>query len=624
MKLIFKKLAVLLLVFAFVIAGIIAYMSYASQKIFEDSSGHLQVAYQQVGNNFTSFCTINWSFLDNFEDVLLEDGSTLSLKRVKSKFNRFKDLQDEYGYSELYLFNEDSDFTTVAGRHGAAQSIKGVFDDMFDSNEPMVASYISSNNVRKVVFARPLEASVKINGKKYTGIAVCYENEYIEGRIVGEVGNDYSDCYLVKPDGQVVLSLQPKAVLTDFIANFLDYAQPDADSFEYGSFDDLKENLSAGKSGALLCSHDGESLYVVNQPVGINGWNIVAVVKADAADASLKELQIVTSIIAAFVAVVLFVFLLAILYLRSTQRLNAERLQRTTVEHEKKLMSQLFDGMTCVVDRFAAANLKTGTYEYHERVKSKVGYPRKGRYEDLLRLISDSYAILSNTENIKFTQVLSPEKVRKALQKPGDIMRIEYGDRTGSEYKLMSVVPVAWDSEGNLVEFMMIAQDIGKKIELEKAANTDGLTGLFNERCFSTVLHRKEEFGEPFTLCYLDLDRFKPVNDVYGHDMGDKLLKQVAQRVQACIRDKDYAFRIGGDEFCLVISAAFSEEESSVLVERLRSALSEPYVIDGVRLDVGASCAYARYPEEGSDPGVVRKLADARMYEDKKRRAASR
>ncbi|MDO4854085.1 MAG: sensor domain-containing diguanylate cyclase [Coriobacteriia bacterium] len=624
MKLILKKAAVLLLVLAFIIAGIFVYLDYAAQKIFEDSSSHLQTTYQQVSNNFTSFCTINWSFLDNFEDNLLEDGKNPTSKKVESEFSQFKDLQSEYGYSELYLFNEDSDYATVAGRHGAAQSIEGAFNEMFKSGEPMITSYISSSNVRKAVFARPLQTPIKIGGKKYTAIAVCYENEYIENRVVGEVCNDNSDCYLVKPDGQVVLSLQPKTVLTDFIADFLDYAQSDADSFEYGSFDGLKENLSAGKRGSLLCAYDGESLYVVNQPVGINGWSIVAVVKADVADASLKELQIVTSIIAAFVAVVLFVFLLTISYLRSRQRLNAERLQRTTAEHESKLMSQLFDGITCVVDRFATVSLKTGTYEYHERVKSKVDYPRKGRYEDLLRLISDTYAILSNTENVKFAQVLSLENVRKALQKPGDIMRIEYGYRTGSEYKLMSVVPVAWDAEGDLAEFMMIAQDIGKKVELEKAANTDGLTGLFNERCFSTVLHRKEELGEPFTLCYLDLDRFKPVNDIYGHDMGDKLLRQVAQRILECIRDKDYAFRIGGDEFCLVISAAFSEEESSSFVGRLRDALSKPYVIDGVELDVGASCAYARYPEEGSDPGAVRKLADARMYEDKRRRAASR
>ncbi len=624
MRLIFKKLAVLLLVFAFIVAGIVAYLGYASQKIFEDSSSHLQITYQQVSNNFTSFCTINWSFLDNFEDGLLEEGSTLSPKKAKSKFARFKELQDEYGYSELYLFNESSDFTTVAGRHGAAQSIKGVFDDMFDSNKPVVASYISSDNIRKVVFARPLETSVKISGKKYTGIAVCYENSYIESRIVGEVGNDYSDCYLVKPDGQVVLSLQPKTVLTDFVANFLDYMEPDADSFEYGSFEDLKANLSKGESGSALCRHNGVSLYVVNQPVSLNGWSLVAVIKADSADAALKELQLVTGMLAGFVAVVLFVFLSVVFFLRSKERLDAEKLQRKIAEHESKLINQLFDGMTCVVDRFSSANLETGAYEYHERVKSKVDYPRKGSYRDLLRLISDTYVILSDTENIKFTQVLAPENVRKALQKPGDIMRIEYGDRTGSEYKLMSVVPVSWNNEGKLVEFMMIAQDIGKKIELEKAANTDGLTGLFNERCFSAILHRKEELGEPFTLCYLDLDRFKPVNDIYGHDMGDKLLRQVAQRILECIRDKDYAFRIGGDEFCLVISAAFSDEESSSFVGRLRDALSKPYVIDGVELDVGASCAYARYPEEGSDPGAVRKLADARMYEDKKRRAANR
>ena len=623
MKLIIEKIAVLLLVFAFAIAGIVVYLDYAQQKIFEDSSGHLQVTYQQVGNNFNSFCTINWSFLDNFEDSLLDEGEP-SKKKIKGEFSRFKDLQSEYGYSELYLFNENSDFATVAGRHGAAESIKGVFDGMFESNEPVVASYISSDNVRKAVFARPLQTPIKVDGKEYTGFAVCYKNEYIEGRIVGEAGNDYSDCYLVKPDGQVVLSLQPKTVLKDFISNFPDYVKADANSFEYGSFGDLQDNLSTGKSSAFLCSHDGVPLYVVNQPVGINGWSVVAVVQADKADASLKELQITTSIIAAFVAVVFSVFLLVIFLLGAKHRLEAEKLQRRSAEHENKLISQLFDGITCVVDRFSTVNLKTGTYEYHERVKSKADYPRKGAYLDLIRLISDTYVILSNTENIKFTQALSVENVRKALQEPGNIMRIEYGDRTGSECKLMSVVPVSWDNEGNLVEFMMIAQDIGKKIELEKAANTDGLTGLFNERCFSAVLHRKEDREEPFTLYYLDLDRFKPVNDTYGHDVGDKLLKQVACRIQASIRDKDYAFRIGGDEFCLVVSAAFSEEEGAAFVERLREALSKPYVIDGIELDVGASCAFARYPEDGSSPDAIRRLADARMYEDKRRRAAGR
>lgn len=106
---------------------------------------------------------------------------------------------------------------------------------------------------------------------------------------------------------------------------------------------------------------------------------------------------------------------------------------------------------------------------------------------------------------------------------------------------------------------MLIAQDIGQKHELENLANTDGLTGLYNERYFNSILHKKELQKLPFILFYLDLDHFKSVNDTYGHDMGDKLLKEAANRLQSCIRSNDYAFRIGGDEFSLVVCTEFDE-----------------------------------------------------------------
>ena len=85
--------------------------------------------------------------------------------------------------------------------------------------------------------------------------------------------------------------------------------------------------------------------------------------------------------------------------------------------------------------------------------------------------------------------------------------------------------------------------------KMEDLANTDGLTGLSNERFFNATLQKKEKAGEPFALFYLDLDSFKPVNDTYGHDVGDQLLKAVSRRLRTCVRSTDYAFRIGGDEF---------------------------------------------------------------------------
>lgn len=154
---------------------------------------------------------------------------------------------------------------------------------------------------------------------------------------------------------------------------------------------------------------------------------------------------------------------------------------------------------------------------------------------------------------------------------------------------------------------------------LENLANTDGLTGLFNERCFSSILHEKEKAKLPFVLYYLDLDHFKPVNDNYGHDMGDKLLREVAERLRQCIREQDYAFRIGGDEFSLIVSSEMTETACEELKERIAGTILQPYEIDGQTLQLGVSLGYGRYPQESDDASQLRILADQRMYTEKER-----
>ena len=181
----------------------------------------------------------------------------------------------------------------------------------------------------------------------------------------------------------------------------------------------------------------------------------------------------------------------------------------------------------------------------------------------------------------------------------------------------MNVVAVEWDENDIPLKVMMIAQDIGKRHELENLANTDGLTGLFNERYFSRVLHQKEQQKLPFVLYYLDLDHFKPVNDTYGHDTGDKLLKEVARRLQECSRNNDLAFRIGGDEFALIISANMPEPLCRQTKDRIIRSLVCPYIIDDKTLTIGASCGYAIYPLESEDTSKIRILADQRMYAEK-------
>lgn len=155
-------------------------------------------------------------------------------------------------------------------------------------------------------------------------------------------------------------------------------------------------------------------------------------------------------------------------------------------------------------------------------------------------------------------------------------------------------------------------------------ANTDGLTGLFNSRYFSRVLQLKEEKRQRFTLFYLDLDRFKPINDTYGHDVGDKLLREVAVRLQDCIRTSDYAFRIGGDEFALIVNEALEKHAREERVALIRKTILKPFDIDGNHLCVSTSCGCASYPEEAAHTEDIRIIADQRMYEDKEKNHAGR
>ena len=160
--------------------------------------------------------------------------------------------------------------------------------------------------------------------------------------------------------------------------------------------------------------------------------------------------------------------------------------------------------------------------------------------------------------------------------------------------------------------------------KLEGLANTDGLTGLFNERCFNSTLKQKEEVRQPFALFYLDLDRFKPVNDTYGHDVGDQLLRAVADRLRSCVRSSDFAFRIGGDEFALIVNGEVDADGCAQRIETIKSVIRQPYVLDGRTICIGTSCGSACYPADRAVVRDIRILADHRMYEDKQKQGSSR
>lgn len=306
----------------------------------------------------------------------------------------------------------------------------------------------------------------------------------------------------------------------------------------------------------------------------------------------------------------------AMIFLRDvTDSKNAEKERRAMLK-QNIAMDQLIQGVTRIVERFAVCDLDSGIYEYYE-MNNESYYNPTGDYRELLQRMSGEYVILTEKTNIQMDDLLSPEHLRKVIMSEDDLYTFEYCTLDRSSYKVMSVIPVEW--KGSILsKVMLIAQDIGQKHELEKLANTDALTGLYNERYLSERLKRNGKLRKKFAMFYLDLDRFKPVNDTYGHDMGDRLLKAVSRRLCKCIRKTDYAFRIGGDEFSLIIEEGnINDEFCEMMVRRIKSVIDRPFNIEGRLLSVDTSCGYAIYPEHSQKIDEIRIMADHRMYEDK-------
>ena len=162
------------------------------------------------------------------------------------------------------------------------------------------------------------------------------------------------------------------------------------------------------------------------------------------------------------------------------------------------------------------------------------------------------------------------------------------------------------------------------KDELSRAALTDPLTGCRNRRFFDEVigreLQRHRRYSIPLSLLFVDIDRFKAINDTYGHDVGDEVLKQVAAFLLAHIREADYVFRWGGDEFLALLSC--SEAEARTRGAALETAFTRSPGAQGMPAEVRLSIGCAEIKDDETDVMSLVKVADDRMYENK-RRAAS-
>ena len=172
-----------------------------------------------------------------------------------------------------------------------------------------------------------------------------------------------------------------------------------------------------------------------------------------------------------------------------------------------------------------------------------------------------------------------------------------------------------------IIRFLLTKLDQQNK-ELEHLALYDNLTGLANRNLFEDRLHMMIEdcrrHKNTFALVNLDLNRFKQVNDTYGHEQGDELLRQFADRAKDTVRTSDTLARIGGDEFIMLLPD-MDTETCACLCERFRGLVTIPYRLSRAEVSLGLSVGVAIFPVHGEDPATLMRYADQAMYVSKSR-----
>lgn len=197
--------------------------------------------------------------------------------------------------------------------------------------------------------------------------------------------------------------------------------------------------------------------------------------------------------------------------------------------------------------------------------------------------------------------------------------------KNGEIYPEWLSITAVRDEGGQVVQYIGLFTDISDRKQAEAyihhLAYHDTLTGLPNRQLFhdrlNTALRQAHRNRRKLAVLLLDLDRFKGVNDSLGHEVGDRLLKEVAFRLQTCLREGDTLARLGGDEFALLLPEVTTSDEVSLLASRLQGAFEQPVALESRELYVSASIGIALYPADGGDGETLLKHADVAMYSAK-------
>ncbi len=199
--------------------------------------------------------------------------------------------------------------------------------------------------------------------------------------------------------------------------------------------------------------------------------------------------------------------------------------------------------------------------------------------------------------------------------------------KNGEIYPAWENISAVRDKHNSIINYVSVFSDISSikasEERLAHIAHHDHLTGLPNRLLFNAnldqAIQHANRHGNMVGLLFLDLDRFKVINDTMGHSLGDKLLQGVAERLKQCVRSEDTVARLGGDEFTIILNEISHQQDAAHVAENIINTLSHPMLIEDHRLLTSTSIGIGIYPDDASNSHDLIKAADAAMYQAKKR-----
>lgn len=197
--------------------------------------------------------------------------------------------------------------------------------------------------------------------------------------------------------------------------------------------------------------------------------------------------------------------------------------------------------------------------------------------------------------------------------------------KNGEAYQASLTITAVKNKKGKIVNYVGVFADITEtkrsQDKLYALVNHDPLTGLPNRRLLNELLEhsirRAAREKYQIGLLFIDLDRFKAINDSLGHDVGDKLLQEVSARINQSIRESDIVARLGGDEFVVMVDMINQTEDAAIIAKKIIHALQIEFIIEGKEIFIGASIGISMFPKDGADVDHLIKAADIAMYQVK-------